>query len=142
MSFANVSVIAFHSLSCRYISCDNTQSSMNLEAAELLEILTRSDLEGVCLAFDQILKKEKEKGTPFTTTVLSTTLTAMTTTTTAMTSNTMLPPTTTITAPMTTSLTAPHFVDPLTGQSLLDKNTHLYLLSYSLSRMHKKSLRD
>lgn len=37
------------------------QSSLNAEAAELLEILTRFELEGVCFAFDQILEKEKHK---------------------------------------------------------------------------------
>ena len=35
------------------------QSSLNQEAAELLEILTRFELEGVCYAFDQILASER-----------------------------------------------------------------------------------
>lgn len=35
------------------------QTSLNNEAAELLEILTRFELEGVCFAFDQILRSGK-----------------------------------------------------------------------------------
>lgn len=95
---------------------------MNSEAAELLEILTRSDLEGVCLAFDQILRKEKEKGTPFTTSIASNSLTTMTTSTATtnkmMTSNTILPTTTSMTTGMTGIPSAmTHFVDPLTGKN-------------------------
>jgi len=43
------------------ISLLQNASSLNAEAAELLEILTRFELEGLSFAFDQILEKEKHK---------------------------------------------------------------------------------
>ncbi|KAI1289995.1 MAGUK p55 subfamily member 7 [Halotydeus destructor] len=58
------------SLSSSSSSCDLVQeiitllqeeSSLNSEAAELLEILTRFELEGLCYAFDHIMVAEREK---------------------------------------------------------------------------------
>ena len=40
------------------------ESSLNTEAAELLEILTRFELEGLCYAFDEILVAEKDNLPP------------------------------------------------------------------------------
>lgn len=110
---------------------------MNSDAAELLEILTRSELEGVCLAFDQILKKEKEKGTPFlpTTSLTSTT----TTTTTGMTTSNTFPVTTTsVTTTTVTPLTSTQF-DPLTGLYFLLLLLSLFCLSVSTTVLFSSS---